>query len=280
MQKNSYYYNNPDQNFYITSKENPAIRHYRKLRDHKKARKTEQLFVIEGLRIVRDALQYPDLVEQILMTEKFRKQTQNFSCPEVLKIPEKIQILHISDAVGNDLSDTEHAQGIFAVCRMPAQKSIPEILKPNGKYLVLCNLQDPGNLGMILRTCDALGMDAVLTTGSCELYNPKTIRSAMGSALRVSVVDEPDTGKLLQLLQNQNIINYASVPAKNALSLTDCHFPDGCAVWIGNEGNGLPASIIQLCDHAVTIPMRGGAESFNAAMAAGIFAWEIMKTKS
>ncbi|MDE5884418.1 MAG: RNA methyltransferase [Oscillospiraceae bacterium] len=281
MQKNNYNYQ--DQNFYITSKENPAIRHYRKLRDHKKARKTERLFVIEGLRIVRDALQYPDLVEQILITEKFRTQAQNSDSPEVFKIPEiskKIQILYISDAVGNDLSDTEHAQGIFAVCRMPVQKSIPEILRPEGKYLVLCNLQDPGNLGMILRTCDALGMDAVLTTGSCELYNPKTIRSAMGSALRVSVVDEPDAGKLLQLLRKQNITNYASVPAKNALSLTDCHFQSGCAVWIGNEGNGLPESIITLCDDAVTIPMRGGAESFNAAMAAGIFAWEIMKTKS
>lgn len=261
--------------YLITSKENPAIRRYRKLRDHKKARKTEQLFVIEGLRIVRDALQYPDLVEQILITEKF--QMQNAGSPEVLKIPEKIQILYISDAVGNDLSDTEHAQGIFAVCRMPVQKSIPEILKPDGRYLVLCNLQDPGNLGMILRTCDALGIDAVLTTGSCELYNPKTIRSAMGSALRVSVVDEPDADKLLHSIRDQHIINYASVPASDALSLKDCQFQGGCAVWIGNEGNGLPEAIITSCDYAVTIPMCGGAESFNAAMAAGIFAWEIMK---
>ncbi|MDE6730225.1 MAG: RNA methyltransferase [Oscillospiraceae bacterium] len=264
-------------NYLITSKENPAVRHYRKLRDQKKARKTEQLFVIEGLRIVRDALQYPDLVEQILITEKFRMQMQDSGSPEELKIPEKIQILYISDAVGNDLSDTEHAQGIFAVCRMPAQKSIPEILKPDGRYLVLCNLQDPGNLGMILRTCDALGIDAVLTTGSCELYNPKTIRSAMGSALRVSVVDEPDADQLLHAIRDQHITNYASVPARDALSLKDCQFQGGCAVWIGNEGNGLPESVITSCDYAVTIPMCGGAESFNAAMAAGIFAWEIMK---
>lgn len=263
----------------ITSKDNPAVRRYRKLRNQKKARKTEQQFVIEGLRIVRDALQYPDLVEQVFITEQFKNSgnPENPGSPEILDIPENIRVLTVSDAVGKDLSDTEHAQGIFAICRMPVQESLLEILRPDGRYLVLCNLQDPGNLGMILRTCDALGVDAVLTTGSCELYNPKTIRSAMGSALRVRVVDEPDAGKLLQALRERHITNYASVPSKHAKALTDCEFHDGCAVWIGNEGNGLPESVIQSCDVAVTIPMRGGAESFNAAMAAGIFAWEIMK---
>ena len=263
----------------ITSKENPVVKYYKKLRDHKKARRTEQLFVIEGMRIVEDALQYPDLVQRILITETFRMHYENSRIFQKLNLLQETELLYLSDAVGNDLSDTEHAQGIFAICRMPQQKSISELLRSDGRYLVLCNLQDPGNMGMVLRTCDALGIDAVLTTGSCELYNPKTIRSAMGSALRVAVLDEPDAEKLLRILQKQQITNYASVPAKNAVPLTECNFSNGCAVWIGNEGNGLPENIITLCDTAITIPMRGGAESFNAAMAAGIFAWEIMKTK-
>ncbi|MDE6657043.1 MAG: RNA methyltransferase, partial [Oscillospiraceae bacterium] len=183
------------------------------------------------------------------------------------------------DYIGDYLTDTEHTQGIFAICKMQKQKPISELLQSNGRYLVLCNLQDTGNMGMILRTCDALGIDAVFTSCCCELYSPKTIRSAMGSALRVSVWDEANPMHLLELLQEQHIYNYASVPAKQAVALTDCHFQNGCAVWIGNEGNGLPEEIISACDNKITIPMRGGAESFNAAMAAGILAWELMKTK-
>lgn len=266
----------------ITSRENPVVKYYKKLRDHKKNRRTEQAFVIEGLRIVQDALQYPDLVQKLFMTETFRMHNENheiFHKLDLLQETQKTEVLYLSDAVGNDLSDTEHAQGIFAICTIPQQKDISELLRSDGRYLVLCNLQDPGNMGMILRTCDALGIDAVLTTGSCELYNPKTIRSAMGSALRVAVLDEPDAEKLLQTLQKKQIVNYAAVPAKNAVPLTNCDFRNGCAVWIGNEGNGLPEHIIALCDAAITIPMRGGAESFNAAMAAGILAWEIMKTR-
>lgn len=258
----------------IISKDNSAVKHYKKLRDSKKARRTERLFVIEGLRIVKDALQYPFLVQQIFVTEtcwhKYYELFQNL---------QEIQLLHIPDYIGEYLTDTEHTQGIFAICKMPVQKPIAELLQSHGRYLVLCNLQDTGNMGMILRTCDALGIDAVLTSGSCELYNPKTIRSAMGSALRVSVWDEPNAMHLLQILQAQHICNYASVPSKHAISLTDCHFQNGCAVWIGNEGNGLPKEIISACENIITIPMRGGAESFNAAMAAGILAWEMMRTK-
>lgn len=259
----------------IVSKDNPAIKHYRKLRDSKKTRRTEQLFVIEGLRIVKDALQYPFLIQQVFITETFRHKYHDLLPQEL----QEIQVFHIPDYIGDYLTDTEHTQGIFAICRIPDAKPVSELLQANGRYLVLCNLQDPGNMGMILRTCDALGIDAVLTSGSCELYSPKTIRSAMGSALRVPVWDEPDTMHLLHVLQEQHICNYASVPSKTAISLTDYYFQGGCAVWIGNEGNGLPEEIISSCDNAITIPMRGGTESFNAAMAAGILAWEMMKTK-
>ena len=259
----------------ITSKDNPAVKHYKKLRDNKKIRRTEQLFVIEGLRIVRDALQYPFLIQQIFITETCWNKYQNILQQEL----QEMQLFHIPNFIGDYLADTEHTQGIFAICKMPCQKPISELLRSNGRYLVLCNLQDTGNMGMILRTCDALGIDAILTTGCCELYSPKTIRSAMGSALRVSVWDEPNAMHLLETLQTQKIYNYASVPEKTAISLTNCHFQDGCAVWIGNEGNGLPEEIISACDTSITIPMRGGAESFNAAMAAGLVAWELSKTK-
>ena len=132
-------------------------------------------------------------------------------------------------------------------------------------------------MGMILRTCDALGIDAVLTSGCCELYSPKIIRATMGSVFRVPTADMPNVQNLLAELHRNKIISYAAVLSEKAKSLTECCPGKGCAVWIGNEGNGLPESVINNCDYAVKIPMEGGAESLNAAMAAGIFIWEMMK---
>lgn len=255
----------------ITAKDNPAVKHYKRLRDHKRTRRTEGLFVAEGLRIVQDALQYPCLVQQLFITD-----TAWERCCDALNMQETGMLLRISDAVGESMTDTEHTQGIFAVCRMPEQKTPEMLLQPEGRYLVLCNLQDPGNLGMILRTADALGVDAVLCAGSCEVFSPKVVRAAMGSVLRVSVC-EADALSLAGLLRTRGITTYAAVPSKNALSLPECRFSGGSAVWIGNEGNGLPEDVIRACDHTVTIPMRGGPESLNAAMAAGILMWEMMK---
>ena len=256
----------------ITAKDNPSVKHYRHLRDNKRARRTEGLFVAEGLRIVQDALQYPCLVQQLFVTdaawERFGREIQ---------IQEMGMILHISDAVGDSMSDTQHPQGVYAVCRIPERRPVTELLRQDGRYLVLCNVQDPGNMGMILRTADALGMDAVISAGSCELFSPKVVRAAMGSLLRVTLC-ETDALPLTALMRTKHITTYAAVPARDALPLTACSLGRGSAVLIGNEGSGLPGEIIAACDQKVTIPMQGDAESLNAAMAAGILMWEMMKS--
>ena len=251
----------------IISKENSFIRKYLQLRDKKKFRQEEQAFVIEGLRIVQDALQKPEQVQQIFCTETALKKYSE------LLLFQQQKIIQVSDALGKLMSDTEHTQGVFAVCRMPEQQAE---ISPSGKYLVLCQLQDPGNMGMILRTCDALGIEGVLFTECCDVYNPKTIRATMGSIFRVPMFFGNTPEELLHMLNQLKIISYASVPDKNALPLTSCQFHSGCAVWVGNEGNGLPEEIISSCQKT-TIPMRGGAESLNAAMAAGILLWEILR---
>ncbi|MBR1555151.1 MAG: RNA methyltransferase [Oscillospiraceae bacterium] len=257
----------------ITSRENPAVRHYIRLRDKKKTRYEENLFVAEGLRIVTDALQYPCLVQQIFLTEsaweKYAEDIQN-------AMQETGRCFRILDAVGKVMTDTEHTQGVFAVCRMPEQKWQIDSRK---KYLVLYQLQDPGNMGMILRTGDALGVDGILLAQCCDLYSPKVIRATMGSVFRVPVRELPDAPELFQLLETNQIQSYASVPSAKAVPLTACPLTGGCAVWIGNEGNGLPESVIQNCHDNLTIPMKGGAESLNAAMAAGILMWEMMKSQ-
>lgn len=257
----------------ITAKDNPAVKHYRKLRDQKKTRRSEGLFVAEGLRIVCDALQKTSCVQQIFITDSA---WERYGEMLLRDMQETGKILRISDAVGNVMTDTEHTQGIFAICRMADQPSV-ESLPSDGKYLVLCDLQDPGNMGMILRTADALGIHAVLSCGSCELYSPKVVRATMGSVFRVKVCAYENAESLLEMLHKKQIRTYAAVPAQNAVSLPECSFSGGCAVWIGNEGNGLPADVISACNTAVTIPMQGGPESLNAAMAAGIMMWEMMR---
>ncbi len=260
----------------ITAKDNPAIKHYKRLRDQKKARRAEGLFVIEGLRIACDALQRTGCVQQLFVTDSAWEKHGDVMAD---RMQETGKILRISDAVGDTMTDTEHTQGIFAVCRMQERKPLSEALRADGRYLVLCNLQDPGNMGMVLRTADALGVDAVLSSGSCELYSPKVVRATMGSVFRVPVYEESDAMRLLDLLHDRGIRTFAAVPAKHAVPLPECSFLDGSAVWIGNEGNGLPAEVIAACNTAVTIPMQGGPESLNAAMAAGILMWEMMKDK-
>ncbi|MBR0484703.1 MAG: RNA methyltransferase [Oscillospiraceae bacterium] len=256
----------------ITSRDNPAVRHYIRLRDKKKTRYEENLFVAEGLRIVTDALQYPCLVQQIFLTEsaweKYAEDIQN-------AMQETGHCFRIPDAVGKMMTDTEHTQGVFAVCRMPEQTLQ---ISRKKKYLVLYQLQDPGNMGMILRTGDALGVDGVLLSQCCDLYSPKVIRATMGSVFRVPVLELPDAKELFDLLETNQIQSYASVPSAQAVPLTECRLSEGCAVWIGNEGNGLPDDVMQNCHYKITIPMKGGAESLNAAMAAGILMWEMMKS--
>ena len=152
------------------------------------------------------------------------------------------------------------------------------MIQPDRRYLVLCQMQDPGNMGMILRTCDALGTDMLLMTECCDIYSPKVIRATMGSIFRVPCLETASWRELLYQLQTAKIISYASVPVKQADSLAETNFPSGSAVWIGNEGNGLPEELIASCEKKITIPMKGGAESLNAAMAAGIFLWEMMRS--
>ncbi len=250
----------------ITSKDNPVIRHYRKLCENKRYRRTCQRFPAEGLRLVREAVA-AECAETVLLTasvyEKYAGEFPGCVC--------------ISDELGRSIAETEHPQGLFCICRIPTLLSGEFPLRTDGRYLVTCDLQDPGNMGMILRTADALGIDAVFACKSCEVYSPKVVRATMGAVFRLPVYEMPDVGALSDALHEANIRSFAAVLHKDAKPVTECHLGKGCAVWIGNEGNGLSADAIEACGEKLIIPMQGNAESLNAAMAAGILMWEMMK---
>ncbi len=260
----------------ITSKDNPSVRLYARLSSSKKERKNYGMYVLEGYRLIYDALMEHALVSQIFFTkEAYDKYYAQLSQVDL----KEVKILIISNELGIKISCTEKTQGIFAICSIPPSRDLGLSLKKDGKYAVLYQLQDPGNLGMIIRTADAMGIDGVILSESCELYNPKTIRSTMGSAFRVKIFEDCSIDSIISLLRSSGIKSYAAVIDKDAADLRKCSFTGGSAVFIGNEGNGLPAEAAEKCDQKLTIKMNGNVNSLNAAMAAGIILWEMVNIK-
>ena len=256
----------------ITSKDNPVIKLYQKLSSSKKERLEYGLFVLEGLRIVEDALREESMLSHIILT----KQAYDKYGDDIFQADLRdTRTLVISNELGNRIASTEKTQGVFAICRIPAARK-PQFSE-NGRYVVLFGLQDPGNVGMIIRTADALGIDGIFLSGSCELYSPKVIRSTMGSVFRTRIYTINDADELFRLFEENNVSTSAAVIDKDAVPVTECSFSGSEAVFIGNEGNGLPPEIASRCGRKVIIPMRGSINSLNAAMAAGILMWEIRR---
>ena len=145
-------------------------------------------------------------------------------------------------------------------------------------HIVLHHPSDSGNLGTILRTADALGLDGVIYSASCDIYSPKVVRATMGSLFRVPLCCVPDIAPVLEACRCAGVETCAAVVSGAAELVGQCRFSGGTAIVIGNEGNGLPETVADACDRRVTIPMHGTIESLNAAMAAGIILWEVQRT--
>lgn len=256
----------------ITSKDNPVIKLYQKLSSSKKERLQYGLFVLEGYRIVEDALKESANIRNLLITEQSYEKYSEALLQADLR---NTRLIVISNELGRKIASTDSTQGVFAICAIPVDRSL--YFRQNGRYIILHHLQDPGNLGMIIRTADALGMDGVVMCGCCDLYSPKTIRSTMGSVFRMNIIVENDEDALFEAIERDGVRTYAAVIDKDAVSLTECSFDGTSAVMIGNEGNGLPKETAARCTGRMIIPMNGNINSLNAAMAAGIFMWELKK---
>lgn len=260
---------------YISAKENSSVKFYRKLSESKKTRTQEKCFVLEGYRLVSDALKNGAEITMLFITENAYERFGEELCS---LSGEVTRVLCITDELGKYMAETENTQGVFAVCRMPVQKSWNDFLKKEGAYIVLHQLQDPGNAGMILRTADALGIDGVIFCKSCDIYSPKVVRATMGSLFRVPVLVCSDENDVFYQLEEHGIESDAAVVRDETDIAGERKYAEnGCAVWIGNEGNGLPETVSSRCSRRITIPMYGNIESLNAAMAAGILMWEMAK---
>lgn len=255
----------------ILSRENRLVKEFVRLSGDKRYRLSTGLFVLESLKLVREALCVKDMVETVLVTQKCYERLNS----EMLEVINQVRCVLISESVCEKLSDQNTPQGIFAICRRPVT---PPLSLSGGRWLMAVSLQDTGNLGTILRGAEALGLSGVIAAGDCpDLFSPKMIRSSMGTVFRLPVFALPDPYAVLEQFHRAGYQSYAAVVSADAEPLSGVSFPEKSVLLIGNEGNGLPEALSALCSHRVTIPMKGNAESLNAAMAACIFMWEVTK---
>ena len=259
---------------FISSKDNNKIKEITRLLSSKKERNDKGLFVVEGVRICRDIAMGNIKINETYVT---RECMEKFSA-EAKAILEASEVIYeITKEIAAKISDTKTPQGIFCVCEMP--RDVSEI-NPKGNYLMLCSLQDPGNIGTIIRTCDAFKTDGLIMTADCpDIYSPKLLRSTMGAAFRLNIIIYPDAKTAVNALKKLGIRLYAAALKSDSKLITDVSLGEGSCVMIGNEGNGLSEDEIKLADERVIIPMNKESESLNAAVASSVFAWEMFREK-
>lgn len=253
----------------LFGKDNPKIKRVSKLQKSSRFRREEGCFVLEGLRTIDDANENGIVLKELYFTkeafEKHPSDIKKFAHSAVFAAI-------ISEAIAKGISDTVTTQGVFAVAEIP--KTETQVCE-NKKYIALENLQDPSNLGAVARTAEALGVDGiVISIDSCDPYSPKSLRASMGTLLRIPLIFTDD---MADFVSDSKLKSYACVVHGDAKRIDEVSFDEGCICVIGNEGNGLREETVNACDFKVTVPMKGRAESLNAAVAASIVMWEMVK---
>ena len=254
----------------ITSRENPVYKLAKTLTT-RKGRDKNGRFLVEGLKLVCEALSHPELVETILISESSKESLVHDLA--LYQIPLTI----VSAELAVALSETETTQGVWAICRRPVWGRL-ESLSSFDFVLVVAGIQDPGNLGTILRTAWAVGVQAVLLSiGSVDLFNPKVIRSAMGATLNVPVFTgiSPQDVKALQ----ENGFRVMACDPLGETGLFQSHLGGKLALVMGNEGQGLSPEWKAIADCRLNIPLQAGVDSLNVAVACGIVLYEAYRQR-
>lgn len=245
----------------ITSAENKLIKELAKLKK-KKYREETGLYLIEGFHLFEEAIKARRSFQYLLGTEDALRKAEAAGIDL-----NSNKIILINQAIVRHLADTKNSQDIFMVLKIgqPKQYSFNY-----GKWVLLDNLADPGNVGTIIRTADAAGFNGViLSPQSVDLYNPKTQRAMQGSQFHIDLLVEK-LPEVINSLQSYDIPVYASMLDKNAKQLPNFAKVPQLGLVIGNEAHGVRAKIAALCNEKMYIPIYGQAESLNAAVAAGI----------
>lgn len=261
----------------VTSKDNQWVKEWRRLNDSAKYRRETGLFAIEGARLCGDAVRSRVELKAVLYTASALAVYGNVVESLLAAADNAVEI---SPELSRHMSDTINPQGVFCIAKMLDNSLIIDKINIIGTYSALEDIQDPGNMGTVIRTAEALGIDGILLSdGCCDIYNPKVLRASMGGVFRMPLMQVGDMAQAVVALQEKGLTAFACVVDADATPITAAGMGKGSVALIGNEGNGLRADTVAVCKRRVTIPMTGRAESLNASMAAGIILWEMARGK-
>lgn len=256
----------------ITSASNEKIKEIKKLLKSAGRRREKKTYIVEGVRMIREV---PAECVKALYVSESMEETFHELCKQFHGIVEVVK-----DSVFNSMSDTNTPQGILAEVWM---QDIPEerLFQSNEiPFLLLIeHLQDPGNLGTIIRTAEGAGVTGIIVSpDTVDIYNPKVIRSTMGSVFRMPVFVSKDLKETIGRIKNRGITVYGA--HLDGMDFYEKDFTGGCAFLIGNEGNGLSPEISMQADELICIPMKGQVESLNAAISTAVISYEVLRQRT
>ncbi len=250
----------------IESTQNALVKHWKKLVTTRKEREKSGEFIVEGFHLVEEALKNKEQVIQLIVCD-------GVDLPLLWPIDD-VMMVQVNDVVAKELAETENSQRVFAHCK---QKEVTEIeMAAWRKILLIDAVQDPGNIGTMIRTADAAGIDAVvLGKGSADACNPKTLRSAQGSHFHIPIV----RGELLEWVENlqEDGIPVYGTSLENAVSYKEVQSTEAFALIVGNEGSGISPQLLAKTNQNIIIPILGQAESLNVAVATGILLYAFVE---
>ena len=258
----------------ITSSSNGKIKYIMTLVQKSKLRKKEGRFVIEGTRIFEEAPL--EDIEEVYVNEASLE-----AFPKGVKDKlKKVRYELVTESVFKKISDTVTPQGILCVMKIKESSMDEVINSSNAHIVVLENIQDPGNIGTIIRTAEGAGVTGIILSKDCvDIYSPKVIRSTMGSIFRSKIAITDDVTDTLNTLKKKGIKTYAFALERDAKTYDSYDYKNTCALVIGNEGNGLKKETIDACDYTAFIPMAGEVESLNASVAASLAMYEVARQR-
>lgn len=252
---------------FINSLDNSTIKKIKKLKQ-RKYREEEKKFLAEGRKFL-DFTYTPDLIilkENFEDFENITTKLERFDCRKIV----------VNDRIFKELTSQENSQGVILV--YPYCET--NIEKINNNIIVLDKIQDPGNLGTIIRVADAAGFkDIILTKGSVDCYNEKCVRSSMGSIFNMNIVYMEEL-QLIQFLKEKKYKFLVTALENNSIEYTDITLSEKNAIIFGSEGNGVSDNFLKAADETVIIPIYGSAESLNVAMASGIILYKVRELMS
>lgn len=251
----------------ITSLSNSKVKHVIALQKKAKKRNEEGVFIVEGIKMFLELKK--EMIQEVYLSESFS------SAKEGNYIVNNYQVEIVKDSIFQEMSDTKTPQGVLAVVKQMSY-TLEEIVQKdsNPMLLLLEHIQDPGNLGTMIRAGEGAGVTGIIMSkDTVDIYNQKVIRSTMGSVYRVPFVYVNDLKDIVNKLKTMGITTYAAHLLANE-SYDKKDYKKGCAFCIGNEANGLSKELSDLSDEYIKIPMLGQVESLNAAMAATILMYE------